>query len=83
MAQRLKELPARTKYPWDDWVDGGAWAIFKDDDYTIPTANMQITLHMRAKSESKQRSASIRVETVSITEKSREGLAFRFYEEES
>lgn len=84
MAQRLKGLPARTKYRWDEWVDGSAWAIHKDEDYNISTANMQITLHMRAKSESKQRDTTIRVETVSISreEDGREGLAFQFYEEE-
>lgn len=84
MAQRLKGLPVRHKYRWDDWVDGEAWAIYKDEDYSISTTNMQITLHMRAKAETKRRDSTIRVETVSITreEDGREGLAFQFYEEE-
>lgn len=77
--------PRRRKYPWEDWTDGAQWIIYKDEDYTISTYNMQISLHGRAKTE------KLKVSTRSFTERERdahgklserEGLMFQFYTDE-
>lgn len=64
--------PGRSKYPWNEWTDGATWRIRQNSDYTISTANMQISLHMRA------RSKSLSVQTEKFTDHDGEGLVFQF-----
>lgn len=65
----------KTKYPWPDWTDGEQHTIYRGQDYSIPTINMQISLHGRAKTQ------SLKVATRSIPG-ARDGLIFEFYEED-
>lgn len=60
------------KYPWDAWTDGSQWKIRQGTDYTIKTSNMQISLHMRA------RTKKMIVQTQRFTDDEGEGLVFQF-----
>lgn len=77
----------RTRYPWHEWADGTQWQIYKNEDYRIPTANMQVSLHGYAKAH------GLKVRSNSFSERvpdpetgwmvQREGLIFQFEVKES
>lgn len=38
----------KPKYPWDEWMDGATWLIKEGEDFSISTASMLRSLHVRA-----------------------------------
>ncbi len=77
MARRVdrfeKEVQeALRRYPWEQWCDGSIWEIRQGEDYDVPTENMRVNLHERAK----QRVMKVRTEK--FKDKPSEGLRFQF-----
>jgi hypothetical protein len=66
----VQEAPRR--YPWEQWCDGSIWEIRQGEDYDVPTENMRVNLHERAK----QRVMTARTEK--FRDKQGEGLRFCF-----
>lgn len=64
------ETPRR--YPWAEWSDSSIWEIRQGEDYDVPTENMRVNLHERAK----QRVMTVRTEKFS--DQHGEGLRFCF-----
>jgi len=60
------------RYPWEQWCDGSIWEIRQGEDYDVPTENMRVNLHERAK----QRVMKVRTEKFS--DENGEGLRFQF-----
>jgi hypothetical protein len=60
------------RYPWAEWTDESIWEIRQFDDYNVPTENMRVNLHERAK----QQVMTVRTEIV--REPGSEGLRFQF-----
>jgi hypothetical protein len=60
------------RYPWEQWSDGSVWEIRQGEDYDVPTENMRINIHERAK----QRVMKVRTEK--FKDKQSEGLRFQF-----
>lgn len=54
MAKRLKSIPdatpsgRRPTYPWDQWTDGGVWAITQGEDFNRQVQPMRAYLYKRA-----------------------------------
>jgi hypothetical protein len=62
------------RYPWDEWTDGSIWEIKQKDDYDVPTENMRVNLHERAKQ------IGMKVKTQIVRSAPwNEGLRFQFY----
>lgn len=61
------------RYPWHEWTDGQVWEIRYQEDYDIPTENMRVNLHERAK-----QGGLMRVRTEKIKDRRGEGLRFQF-----
>lgn len=79
MARRLDAFPFTgtrrlRRYPWDEWIDGGAWEIRRGDDYDVDTENMRVNLHMKADA------LAIKVRTTKVRDEHGEGLAFQFFD---
>jgi hypothetical protein len=66
----IAEIPRR--YPWAEWSDGAIWEIRQGEDYDVPTENMRINLHERA------RQRVMKVRTEKFSDEHGEGLRFRF-----
>jgi hypothetical protein len=61
------------RYPWSEWTDGSIWEIMRTEDYDVPTENMRVNLHERAKQDGmKVRTAIVRPSAL------QEGLRFQF-----
>jgi hypothetical protein len=73
--EKFEEGATRRRYDWANWVDG-VWEILQGEDYDVPTENMRVNLHERAKVEGKS------VRTTIIRKDGREGLRFEFFENE-
>jgi hypothetical protein len=77
MAQRVHSFdnasPVR-RYDWTNWTDGSIWEIRRGEDYDVPTENMRVNLHERAK----QQGLKVRTQIVRKSP-SLEGLRFQFY----
>jgi hypothetical protein len=73
MARRIKNwnTPAG-RYPWTEWTDGSIWEITFGEDYDVPTENMRVNLHERARLQQQQ------VKTAIFREGDKEGLRFQF-----
>jgi hypothetical protein len=39
---------ARPKYPWEKWMDGTEWTIWKGTDFAIKRSSMRTMLHQKA-----------------------------------
>ena len=59
-------------YPWHDWADGSIWEIRLGADYDVPTENMRVNLHERAKR------YVMLVRTEKVSDETGEGLRFQF-----
>jgi hypothetical protein len=47
MAERLDSFPvrrshARSKYPWDEWLDGSVWRLTQGEDFTAKLKSMRV-----------------------------------------
>ena len=74
MARRVdsfEDEPQR-RYPWDEWTDGKIWEIRQGEDYDVPTENMRVNLHDRA------RGKAMVVKTRKVGDETWEGLRFQF-----
>lgn len=51
MAKKLKKLPARPhrSYPWEQWLDGSAWALYPDDYPNTTLQGIRVTAYGAAK----------------------------------
>lgn len=77
MARRVERFErdvqhAPRRYPWEQWCDGAIWEIRQGEDYDVPTENMRVNLHERAK----QRVMKVRTEK--FRDEGGEGLRFCF-----
>jgi hypothetical protein len=77
MAQRVDGFKkaggdAPRRYPWPTWMDESVWEIRMGEDYDVPTENMRVNLHERAK-----RDGCI-VRTEKVVAGKGEGLRFQF-----
>jgi hypothetical protein len=77
MARRVESFQKNTvdaprRYPWAEWSDGSIWEIRQGEDYDVPTENMRVNLHERAKQQ------VMKVRTEKITDEHGEGLRFCF-----
>jgi hypothetical protein len=68
--KQRSETPRR--YPWPEWGDGSVWEIQQGVDYDIPTENMRVNLHERA------RRFAMVVRTEKVNVGTGEGLRFQF-----
>lgn len=66
----VQETPRR--YPWEQWCDGSIWEIRQSEDYDVPTENMRVNLHERA------RQRVMKVRTEKFSDRNGEGLRFCF-----
>jgi hypothetical protein len=57
MAERFDEIPQEVmlasrggsgKYPWSEWLDGGAWALKEGEDFTVKAESFISTCHSAA-----------------------------------
>lgn len=60
------------RYPWHQWTDGSVWEIRQREDYVVPTENMRVNLHERAKQQGQM------VKTQKVSGAGFEGLRFQF-----
>jgi len=76
MAKRVAALEdANTvrRYPWLQWTEEGTiWEIRQGEDYDVPTENMRVNLHERAKHQNQT------VKTRVVRDNGPEGLRFAF-----
>jgi hypothetical protein len=76
VARRIDSFDDTTRgrrYPWLEWTeDGSIWEITKGEDYDVPTENMRVNLHERAKFQHQT------VRTQIVRGPSGEGLRFQF-----
>ena len=51
MARKLDSFPAATgsRYPWDEWLDGGVWELVRETDYASKTATFRANVQIQAK----------------------------------
>jgi len=38
------------RYPWNEWTDGRVWTIAEGEDFEIGYKNMQVAIHVHARS---------------------------------
>lgn len=38
----------RSKYPWDEWLDGRTWLLKHGADFTVSTETMRVMLYQNA-----------------------------------
>jgi len=71
-----RRLGRRPKYPWDEWMDGTEWTIWKDQDFTCSRASMRNILHQKVID------TPWRCEVMTRNHvDGRQGLTFRFFKE--
>lgn len=58
MAVKLEHFPAAgsSRYPWDEWLNGDVWQLFKGDDY----AARDETLLSNARNQARRRDGKVR-----------------------
>ena len=59
MARKVEEFPAlksQSKYPWDEWLDGGVWEFVAGEDFKGRTE----TFRSMAKTHAKRRGGRVR-----------------------
>jgi len=74
MARRLDAFPEAPsqRYPWSEWLDGGAWELTKGQDYEARTS----TIIANARSQAKRRGGNLRTRTLRTGED--EAVAIQF-----
>lgn len=75
MARRVDSLESQSprRYPWVEWTEEGTiWEIRQGEDYDVPTENMPVNLHDRARHQNQT------VETRIVRGPDWEGLRFQF-----
>lgn len=50
------EVPSRSRYPWDTWLDGGIWELTQGEDFKGRAA----TFKSNARSQAKRRGGKVR-----------------------
>lgn len=78
MAEQLSEFQfdhtsQYTKYPWDEWMQGGPWVVERGVDYDATTKSFRAYLHNKARIEDKK------VRTKIVDDKT---VVFQFYGDE-
>jgi hypothetical protein len=68
--KNVQGVPRR--YPWEQWCDSSIWEIRQGEDYDVPTENMRVNLHERA------RQRVMKVRTEKFSDRQGEGLRFCF-----
>jgi len=52
MAHKVENLgtirSGGSKYPWDEWLDGGVWAIKRGEDFDVSVATFRSTAYTTA-----------------------------------
>jgi hypothetical protein len=66
MARKLESFkeggyttPSRSRYPWDEWMDGGIWEVKRGEDFQVSEKSMASTLYAQARA--KNQRVSVRV----------------------
>ena len=74
MPRKLEQFPVAgtRRYPWDEWLNGDVWQLFKGDDYTSKTT----TILSNARIQAKRLGGSVRTRT--LVEQGRESLVLQF-----
>jgi len=77
MARRVEgfkkdQIERPRRYDWAAWTDGEVWEIRQGEDYDVPTENMRVNLHERAKRQ------GVAVRTEIARDDAGEGLRFQF-----
>ena len=51
MARKLESFPAGpgSRYPWDEWLDGGVWELMGGEDFTSKTSTFRANAQLQAK----------------------------------
>ena len=64
MAEKIETFPERqprSKYPIDEWMDGGVWRLVRGEDFEQPLTAMRALLYAAARrTQSKVRSRALR-----------------------
>lgn len=53
MAKQLEDFDfgtPRSKYPWDEWLDGNIWELVEGEDYVCGTESMYVTFRTKCHS---------------------------------
>ena len=74
LPRKLEQFPVAgtRRYPWDEWLNGEVWQLFKGEDYTSKTA----TILSNARIQAKRLGGSVRTRT--LTDEGRESLVLQF-----
>ena len=74
MPRKLDAFPqaGTRRYPWDEWLNGEVWQLFKDEDDSSKTT----TILSNARIQAKRLGGSVRTRT--LMEQGRESLALQF-----
>lgn len=78
MAVRLESFPRPTstsRYPWEQWLDGNVWQLFKGEDYTARDE----TLLSNARTQARRRSGKVR--TRKLVEAGKASVVLQFISE--
>jgi len=72
--RKLEAFPqaGTRRYPWDEWLNGEVWQLFKGEDYTAKTP----TILSNARIQAKRLGGSVRTRT--LEEQGRESLVLQF-----
>lgn len=58
--EAFTDAPRRSKYPLDDWLDGGIWRLARGEDFEQSTTSMRSVLYTAAK----RRGGSVMTRTI-------------------
>jgi hypothetical protein len=75
MAKQLEAfpVPSTRRYPWDQWLDGSVWQLFKGGDYSCCRTQTALA---NARSQAKRLGGTVR--TRSVTNGDEESLVIQF-----
>jgi hypothetical protein len=78
MARRLDSFPpqTRSRYPWDEWLDGSAWELVHGEDFH----SRMTTLRANAQLQAKKRGGQTRSKVVR-TDDGHEAVVIQFQRE--
>lgn len=86
MARRHDEIPKEVllasrggtgKYPWDEWLDGGAWELAVGQDFTVKPQSFISTAHTQANKRGLKLRATFHKETSTVWIEARKRLPGR------
>ena len=74
MSRKLDRFPSPVarRYPWELWLNGEVWQLYKDDDYTSKTPTLLANARLQAKR------LGGRIRTRTLGEHGRESLVLQF-----